>query len=211
VKLRFVHGQYMRGRLGGRSAHRSAHEAGMSSEQAPKFWMTGELTGGELRIADSPGELLLSLMDGYGVVPLIPDAEGEVPSRYEEWLEIRMHDRYFYACEIATAYQAQALATAVKAGFWSPEGETDENLDRLYTRRFYRPDNSPWPAGSVRLILVHPVNEALEWEPPAPNRSLVVIDPRTEVNLLRGLTACGALSSAGRLDLRSRFRHPLGL
>lgn len=173
--------------------------------------MSGELTGGELRIADSPGELLLSLIDDYGVMPLIPDADGEAPSRYNEWLEIRLHDRYAYACDVATEYQARALAQAAKAGTWSLEAETEENIDRLYTRRFYVPNSSPWPAGSVRLVIVHPVIESLAWEPPAPNRSLVVIDPRTEVNLLRGLTACGALSSAGRLDLRSRYKHPMGL
>ncbi|WP_130178084.1 hypothetical protein [Cryobacterium sp. SO1] len=183
----------------------------MSSEQAPKFWMTGPLTGGELRIADSPGELLFSLLAGYGVLPLIPASEGEAPSRYREWLEIRLHDRYHFACEIATEYQARALAAAAKAGTWSLEAETDANIDRLYSARHFVPDSSPWPAGSVRLVVVHPVLEELDWEPPAASRSLVVIDPRTEVDLLRGLTACGALDSAGRLDLRSRFKHPLGL
>lgn len=173
--------------------------------------MTGDLTNDELRLADSPGGLLASLIDGYGLLPLIPETEAEQTSLYKEWLEIRLHDRYAYACEIAETLQARELAAATREGTWSLEAETDENIDRLYCRRFYVPDSTPWPAGSVRLFLVHPVLEGLEWEPPAPSRSLVIIDPRTEVDLLRGLEACGGLTSAGRLDLRSRYKHPMGL
>ena len=182
-----------------------------SGNHAPTFWMTGDLTGGELRIANSPGGLIMSLVEGYGVLPAIPATKANPASRYQEWLELRQHARYAYACDIATEYQARALVRATRREEWSLEGETAGNIDRLYTSRSYVPDNRPWAPGNVRLIIVHPVLESLKWEPPPASRSLVVIDPRTEVDLLRGLDACGALSSAGRLDLRSRYQHPMGL
>lgn len=171
--------------------------------------MTGELTGGELRVAESSAGLIASVLEGYGALPLIPEGNGEPGSMFLSWNEIKKHDRFEFACQVATEYQARALVAAEKAGTWSLEGATEDEVDRLYTDRCRVPDNAPWAPG-VKLIIVHPVAEAIQWDPPAANRSLVVIDPRTEVNLLRGLEACGALSSAGRLDLRSRFKHPFG-
>ena len=183
----------------------------MTNEHAPSFWMTGDLTDGELRVADSPAGLIASLLEGYGALPLMPTGGGEPGEMFLTWNQIKLHDRFAYACQVATEYQARALVAAEKAGEWSLGGESDENIDRLYTTRSRVPDNSPWPQGNVRLVIVHPVLESVQWDPPVTNRNLVIIDSRTEVNLLRGLEACGALSSAGRLDLHSRYKHPLGL
>ncbi|MEC5185286.1 hypothetical protein RCH12_002762 [Cryobacterium sp. MP_3.1] len=177
-------------------------------EPAPAFWMTGELTGGELRVADSPAGLIASVLEGYGEVPLISTADGEPGGLLETWKEIKLHDRFAFACQVATEYQARALVAAEKAGTWSLAGATEAEVDRLYTTRSRVPDGGPWAPGLVKLIIVHPVAEAIQWDSPVTSRSLVVIDPRTEVNLLRGLEACGALSSAGRLDLRSRYKSP---
>ena len=173
--------------------------------------MTGEITGGELRVSESPGGLLSSLVEGYGALPEISTGEAEPGEMFLAWNEVRLHDRYAYACQVATEYQARALVAAAKRGEWSLEGESDDNIDRLYTTRSYVPDNRPWPPHNVRLIIVHPVLASIQWFPPVTSRSLVVIDPRTEVNLLKGLKACGALNSTGRLDARSRYQHPLGL
>lgn len=173
--------------------------------------MTGEITGGELRLSESTGGLLASLVEGYRALPETPTRDVAPREMFLAWNEVRLHDRYAYACQVATEYQARALVAASKLGEWSLEGESDDNIDRLYTTRSYIPDNRPWPPHNVRLIIVHPVLESIQWDPPVTSRSLVIIDPRTEVNLLRGLEACGALSSAGRLDLRSRYKHPLGL
>jgi hypothetical protein len=178
------------------------------SEHAPSFWMTGDLTGGELRVADSPAGLIASVLEGYGALPLIPEGNGEPGSMFLAWNEIKKHDRFAFACQVATEYQARALVAAEKAGTWSLAGATEDEVDRLYTTRSRVPDSKSWAPGNVLLVIVHPVAEAIAWEPPAASRSLVVIDPRTEVNLLRGLEACGSLSSAGRLDLRSRYKSP---
>ena len=204
---------HARVRPGSRSGRRPAHVVGMTKrEHAPTFWMTGELTGGELIVADSPGDLIASVLEGYGALPPIPAGEYEPGEMFRAWGEIRTQDRFAFACQVATQYQARALVKAEKDGVWSLAGETDDAIDRLYTTRSRVPDNRPWPAGSgVRLILVHPVMEGIDWEPPETNRSLTVIDPRSESRMLLGFVSCGALSSAGRIDARSRVQHPLGL
>jgi hypothetical protein len=178
------------------------------SEHAPTFWMTGELTGGELRVADSTAGLIASILEGYGAMPMVPESTGEPGSMFLTWNQIKQSDRFSFACQIAEHWQKRALTQGQQSGTWSIDAETPENLDRLYAARHLVPDGGKWQAGGMTLVLVHPILDGLRWDAPDANRSLVVIDPRKEVTLLQGLEACGALDSCGRLDLASRVRDP---
>jgi hypothetical protein len=161
------------------------------------FWACGEVPDGELRLSVSTGGLLASIIDGYGEL-----ARAETIVEGGSWADLLRQNRYAYACKIATEYQARALAEGSAAATWSQWAEDDSALQRLTEPRCVVPSMEPWPGGRMRLVIVHPVIKALDWEPPKPSRSLIVIDPRTEVDLLLTLRKVGALSSTGSLTAR---------
>ncbi|MEC5148781.1 hypothetical protein [Cryobacterium sp. GrIS_2_6] len=178
----------------------------MSEKMHQTFWACGEATDGELRLSVTTGGLLASFIEGYGEI-----GRAETIVEGGSWADLLRQNRFAYACEVATEYQARALAKGASSGTWSQWAESAPALERLYAPRCLVPSAEPWPGGSVKLVLVHPILKSLDWEPPAPSRSLIVIDPRTEVDLLKGMKKAGALSSTGRLDAKSRYLHPHGM
>ncbi|WBM80683.1 hypothetical protein KIV56_04605 [Cryobacterium breve] len=178
----------------------------MSEKVRGSFWACGEITGGELRLSVSTGGLLASFIDGYGEL-----GRAETIVEGGSWADLRRQNRYAYACEIAEDFQARALVKGTAAGTWSQWAEDDAALERLTEPRCIVPSSEPWMGGRMLLIVVHPVIKALDWDAPKASRSLIVIDPRTEVSLLLSLRRVGALSSTGSLTARSRLTHPLGL
>ncbi|MEB0303881.1 MULTISPECIES: hypothetical protein [unclassified Cryobacterium] len=178
----------------------------MSEKIRGSFWACGEITGGELRLSVSTGGLLASFIEGYGEL-----GRAETIVEGGSWADLLRQNRYAYACDVATEYQARALAEGSAAGTWSQWAEEDSALQRLTEPRCVVPSSEPWTGGRMRLVVVHPVIKALDWEPPRPSRSLIVIDPRTEIDLLLSLRRLGALTSTGSLTARSRVAHPYGM
>ncbi|MEB0266886.1 hypothetical protein [Cryobacterium sp. 10I5] len=176
----------------------------MGNEQhGPAFWACGEATGGELWLGSSPGVLLSSIIPGYGLI-----CRAETIVEGGSWSELLKEHRFDYACGLAKAAQRKALVAAREEFGWSTITESSENLDRLYAEKSLVPSSASWASVNPLLVVVHPIMKALYWDPPTGGKSLIVIDPRAEISLLRGMLLVGALDSAGRIDARSRVADP---
>ncbi|TFB96260.1 MULTISPECIES: hypothetical protein [unclassified Cryobacterium] len=178
---------------------------GNDQQHGPAFWACGEATGQELWLGSSPAVLLGSIIGGYGKI-------GKSLAKLEgiSWSEMLKQVRFAYACDLAKDFQGRALVTAREETGWSTLTESSENLDRIYADKAFVASNLGWSKNSVRLVIVHPII-AVDWEPPVEHRSLIVIDPRSEISLLRSMVRVGVLTNAGRLDARSRVEHPYGM